>query len=255
MTTNALELRAVPAPATVVWQQFRLLGLSSRWLWLTAALATLLVLTGFAPELDAPRPLLVGLLAMPAGVIWAMSVWQGETPRRRAYHWSQPVSRPLSDAARVLAGAAYLVGAYLVVALLGALWTAIDGDFGVWRASGVAAWTGYLVAPLIVYLFVMPLVLWSDYRATKWILGVLCGIPPLMVLLQRMGINGPAEAWVSLMVGGDLSLASALFDPILIGADANWWLAMLAWGGAGLLLTAAAAVWRPDDLRTGARRG
>jgi len=207
------------------------------------------MLTGLAPDMTWPRPVLVGLLALPAAVIWAMAVWQGETPTRRATHWSLPVSRPLSDAARVLAGAVLLLAAYAALVAIDAVWALLDGSIDVWTLVDREVWLGYFVAPLVVYLYAMPLVLWSEYRITKWFVGLLLLCPPTLMLLEAQGITRPMAGFVNVMVSGDLSMASAVFDPMLGEADANWWLAALVWLAFGAAFTAFTATYRPDDLR------
>jgi hypothetical protein len=129
------------------------------------------------------------------------------------------------------------------------VWALLDGSIETWPLAGAPAWLGYFVAPLVVYLFAMPLVLWSEYRIMKWVMGGLLLYPLMMMLLESRGITRPEEGFVNLMVRGDLSLASVLFDPMLGQADGNWWLASLLWLAAGASLTVLAATYRPDDLR------
>jgi hypothetical protein len=245
----------VGAGTSFAWQ-LRLLGWSGRWVYLVAALLLVLVA---AKTLHADAVLgvpLVGVAAMvglPAPVLWGLVVWQGELPHRRSYHWSLPVARPGHDLARVAAGAVWLLAAYLVLAGIGAILAATSGEWARFAAIG-PAWITFFAAPLVLYLLVAPLALWSDSR---WLLRVMVGWIVLGVceaILQLESYRRVAEAVFG--YGNGWGLATVLFGGFLRHeADGPSAASVVAlWLGIGLVATVGAAVWRPADLARLLRR-
>jgi hypothetical protein len=175
-----------------------------------------------------------------------------------------PVPRPAHDLARVVVGAVYLLAAYAVLAAAGALVALADGTFERFADIQSVAWVNYVFAPLIIYLLVMPNVLWSDYRITRWIYGVGFGGILLTILLDRIGIGFGVEALDRLMFASR-GIAAALWSGMMpeltvvpgsprVAAE-PWWPAAWPWLLAGLALTAFTATFRPDDLRRRFSRG
>lgn len=126
---------------------------------------------------------------------------------------------------------------------------------------GPAAWGYFFLSPLIVYLLVSPLALWSDYPATRWLLGGWTALGLLAALLSFKGIHLPARL-AGNVLGGDsaLGMANAVMTGLhrgLVAADPpgmpDAWGAVALWLAIGAALTVFAARFRPDDLRRIAR--
>lgn len=261
MTTN-VEPRDL-RPAAGVWTSFRqqawLLVESRRWLTLTVILlVVLLLLTLNDLPAHIPAIMMVAVFALPAPVIWATTVWAGETPTRRTYHWSLPVARPAHDLARVVAGALYLFAAYAVLAGAGALVAIVEGTFPRFSEIQPVAWANYVLAPLIIYLLVMPIVLWSDYRITRLLFGVTVGLIVFSNVLDWIGLGFAArgihalifasEGFGAAMVAGMVPEITSLAGQVPVAAD-PWLPAALLWLGLGVVFTLFTAVYRPDDLK------
>jgi hypothetical protein len=262
MTDNgAHELGPFAGMRTSFRQQAWLLGVSRRWVPLTlillVVLLLLLMLGDFPPK--SPPIIFAAVLALPVSVIWAATVWSGETPTRRTYHWSLPVARPGHDLARIFVGALYLLGAYAVLAGAGALVSVIDGTFPRFAAIQPVAWANYILAPLIIYLLVMPNVLWSEYRITHVVYGAFFGVIIVANILKWVGFGFGAdsihklifasEGLGSAMVAGMLPEITSLVAGDAVVAGEPWLPAALLWLGIGLVLTLFTAMFRPDDLR------
>ena len=262
MTTHVDARRPRPfASAAISFrQQAMLLAASGRWIALVLVLLVPLMVPMLRDDVLPQIPLLMiaAVFALPVGVIWAATVWKGETPSRRTYHWSLPVPRPAHDLARVIVGALYLLAAYAVLACAGALVALADGTFERFAAIQPVAWANYILAPLIIYLLVMPNVLWSDYRITRRIYGVAFGGILLAIVLGRIGIGFAVDVLDSLMFASR-GLASALWAGMMPeltivvpgGAPPTtaWWPAAWLWLTVGVVLTLFTATFRPDDLR------
>lgn len=259
-TVDGGEPRRFAGMGTSFRQQAWLMAVSGRWIALVLVLLALLMLPmlrNVPPQI--PLLMIAAVFALPVGVIWAATVWKGETPSRRTYHWSLPVARPAHDLARVAVGALYLLAAYAVLAGAGALVALADGGFDRFAAIRPVAWANYVMAPLIVYLLVMPNVLWSDYRITRRIYGVAFGGILLTIVLQRLGIGFAADTLDSMVFasrGAGAALWAGMmpevttFAPGSVAVAADPWLpAALLWLGIGLVFTVFTASFRPDDLR------
>jgi len=240
-------------------QQAVLLGASGRWAYLILGLLALLLLLGTTDiPREAPRLLILAQFALLAGVTWAVMVWFGEGPDRRSYHWSLPVSRPAHDLARVSVGAAYLVGICAVLAGAGAISSVFNGTLDRFVGVGAVSWVNYFLTPLIVYLLVMPVVLWSDYAITRWVFGIVLGMGLLAAFFGWQGVSLPGDVMRTAFEAQRWGLGPALFDWSLAMAGPSpagaVWTAEVLWLAVGLGLTVLTAVFRPDDLRRLARR-
>lgn len=181
------------------------------------------------------------VLLLFVALLWPTSVWRGEGPGRRAYHWSLPVDRRVHDLLRVSAGAAWLLGTVAAGAVLGlGIGVAIEGGIpaGDWRV-----YPGLLLALLVLYGFGSVAALVSDHPF-RWIIGV----PVLYVGVRSIaGLAGLGSVTTALQSAetGRLGLATALFGPRSF--TSSFWRQVLGDGAplqAGLLwfLIAAGAV-------------
>ncbi len=248
------ELRPVPGVAVSFRQQAWLLGLSGRWILLILGLLALLMLIGLSDiPREVPRIFIVAELALLGGVTWAVMVWHGEGPDSRSYHWSLPVPRPLHDLARVGVGAVYLLGICAVLAGAGAMAASINGTFDRFATIEAESWVNYFFTPLIVYLLVTPVVLWSDYAITRWVFGITLGLGLVAAVLSWQGFQLPVNAMSTIFEAESWGLGAALFDWTLhmVGpAPAGFsWTAAVLWFTVGLALTGFTGIYRPDDLR------
>jgi hypothetical protein len=250
------------AASAGAWTSFRqqtwLLARSGRWFyWIAgvAALRLLLVLGDFSRVIPALH--VMALIVAFGAAVWAVIVWQGESPRRRAYHWSLPVSRPVHDLARVAAGAAFLVVACALWAGFEVAAASLDGTLDRLLALGAEAWVSFIVAPLIAYLLAMPFVLWSDYTFTRWLFGFFMLFGLLAAALDARGYYLLARFLGMVLFGdGSAGIGTALAPALLHegGQTSAWWTAAALWLGVGAALTALAATYRPGDLRRLFRR-
>ena len=241
-------------------QQTILLGASGRWAYLILGLLALLLLLGMTDiPREAPCLLILAQFALLAGVTWAVMVWFGEGPDRRSYQWSFPVSRPAHDLARVAVGAAYLLGICAALAGAGAVSSALNGTFDRFGSVGAASWVNYFLTPLIVYLLVMPVVLWSDYAITRWVFAIVLGMGLLAAFLGWQGVSLPGDVMRVAFEAEHWGLGPALFDWSLAMAGPEpagaVWTAEALWFAVGMGLTVFTAVFRPDDLRRLVRTG
>lgn len=247
---------------TSLRQQAWLLWKSRRWAFLVLAFVALLALISAGEEPSvAPELLIAALVLLPAAPIWAMLVWSGEAPEGRSYHWSLPVSRPVHDLVRVALGAVALLAAYAILAAVGAIIAATAGGYDRFAAIGSTAWAGFFFGPLILYLLVMPAVLWGDHPATRWTLGIVAGVPILAVVLQWIGAPISLEPVAEIVfVTTRYSLGPAVLDGIvdaLVNLEAGaagpptglWLTATVVWLVLGTLLTILAATFRPADVK------
>lgn len=266
MATNVgvRELRPAPGIGVSFRQQAWLLGVSGRWVFLILGLLAVLMLIGLSdvPH-EVPRILITAELALLGGVTWAVMVWHGEGPDRRSYHWSLPVPRPAHDLARVALGAVYLLGVCAVLAGAGAIAASVNGTLDRFAAIGPEAWANFFVAPLIVYLLVSPVALWSDYPITRWVAAIIFGVGLLAVILSWQGLPLLGEGMNKIFEAEHWGLAAALFAGIQREVSASmelpalvdlWWTAAVLWFVLALGLTLFAGIYRPDDLRRFVRR-
>ncbi len=258
------ELRPTPGIGVSFRQQAWLLGMSGRWILQILGLLALLMLIGLSDvPREAPRILITSMLAILGGTTWAVMVWHGEGPDRRSYHWSLPVPRPAHDLARVALGAAYLLAICAVLAGAGAIAASANGTFDRFAATAPEAWANFFVAPLIVYLLVTPVVLWSDYPITRWVFAIYLGGGLLAAILSWQGFDLLVEGLEKIFDAENWGLAAALFAGIQHEVSASmglpplvdlWWTGAVLWFGLGLALTVFTALYRPDDLRRLVRR-
>ena len=240
-----------PEPRTAVGfgislvQQLRLLAWSGRWLFLFLGLLVLLVIAGttdIASGLGLPPVLVAAMLGLPAPAIWAVAVWHGELPHRRSYHWSLPVSRAAHDLARVAAGAAWLLAVYLALAACGAVLAATNGAWPGFAAIGWA-WITFFAGPLVLYLLISPFVLWSD---SPWLRRGVTAFIALGFLATVLDVAVFGDV-LQAVFGPGWGLSDALFVLQAEGGTTALWLVI------GLVATAAAATWRPEEIARAAR--
>lgn len=247
------QLRAPVGFWTSFMQQLRLLGWSGRWGVLVLGLLSLLVVavsTRVDARLGLPAVLVAALLGLPAGLFWALGVWHGELPHRRAYHWSLPVSRPGHDLARIAAGGLWLLAAYGVLAAAGAVVAAMSGGWARFASIG-PTWATFFTGPLALYLLTSSLALWSDSAGLRRALAAVIVMGFLAGILE-------IEPWRRVMVflfGGDHGLGPALLGGLLRQGDADTgvFIAAALWFAIGLAATVLASAFRPRPRRAGPR--
>lgn len=257
---SSIPLRAAAGVLTSFRQQFWMLGRSRRWLYMAASLLVVIPLVGSVGFGAHPHTFVVAAyFAILAGALWPLGVWAGEQPARRGYHWSLPVSRPAHDLARIAAGAVHLVGACTILAAVIVLFAAADGTFPSLAASPAIAWANFFLAPLIAYLLASPIILWSEYAVTRWIIGTLIFFGVTGMLLQGVFLF-PLEAvlW-PVFLHPTLGLTYALtgmadqaFTDAMARTSApapgGWWRAVAFWLLVAAVVNSLAARYRPDDL-------
>ena len=234
--------------ARAIQLQFRLLWLSRRPFGFLAGLVALQLLLG---EFETLRLRLFadGMVSiLLVGPIWAFVVWNEETPSRRGYFWSQPVTRASQSVARVLAGLAWLWLIILAVLPVGLLIAARDGQLGMLSGVSLAGWATHLVAPTIIYVALSSLTVAVE-RPFWWLMGLLVFF--FVALLYGVIPSGrPSEydlgytlfaPWMETM-----SLTGA--PPLIERLDPIWWIAWPLWVAAFSLLLCLAARVHPDWL-------
>ncbi len=248
-----VELRAPVGIRTSFVQQLRLLGWGGRWAYLVLGLVFLLVSCRMVRAdalLGQPLVAVTAMVGLPLPALWALLVWQGELPHRRSYHWSLPVWRPGHDLARIAAGAVWLLAAHLALAACGAIVAAASGDWALFASIG-PAWATFFTAPLVLYLVVSPLALWSDSPWLRRVLVAVVGLGFLAVVLELDWYQRAAGAVFG--YGDGWGLGTALFGGFLRRAELETGPpgelgALALWLGIGLVATVIAATWRPADL-------
>ena len=137
--------------------------------------------------------------------------------------------------------------------------SAFDGTFDRFGSVGAASWVNYFLTPLIVYLLVMPVVLWSDYAITRWVFAIVLGMGLLAAFLGWQGVSLPGDVMRVAFEAEHWGLGPALFDWSLAMAGPEpagaVWTAEALWFAVGMGLTVLTAVFRPDDLRRLVRTG
>lgn len=233
-------------------EQFRLLWLSRRPLFMLLGIIGLLALFG-EPWTETPAARLFSMWPvwlLLAGPIWAFAVWHNEGPANRLYFWSHPVSRIGHSMSRVAAGAAWLLALYAGLLLAGAAFAALDGELAQFGAVGLTAWVALFTGPLIGFLIVSVLTVSSDHPI-RWFLGLLLGVPLILSLLDEwLGVASAMEFILKPLTSEDWGLAMTMVAPVLlamtrvqealvdarggssVGNDfdlADWWIAMPLW--------------------------
>lgn len=168
------------------------------------------------------------------GVIFALFAWRGEGPGRRAYHWTQPVSRARHDLIRVAVGAVWMLP---MMALFMVADVVILSAFG----YGTSLWElppeNWLVTPggaLTIYLLVMVPVLLSD-RPGVWTFGTIAGLLGLGTLFQ-LGIG---DTWITSLWTGSLGLGNVIGQLTFYQPASTWGPALGFWLAVALIAVTA----------------
>ena len=232
-------------------EQFRLLWMSRRPLFMMLGVVGLLALLG-EPWVERPAARLFSMWpfwVLLAGPVWAFALWHNEGPTNRLYFWSHPVSRTTHTLSRVAAGAAWLFILYLVLLLAGVVFGLLDGDLAQLGFVGLTAWVALFTGPLIGFLAISVLTVSSDHPL-RWFLGILLAVPLLLILLDEwLGLDDliedvilkplASEEWgLGMTIVAPLILAMARIHRVFFGGSAdtaeafdmgNWWIAMPLW--------------------------
>lgn len=233
-------------------EQFRLLWMSRRPLFMMLGIVGLLALFG-EPWTERPAARLFSMWPiwmLLAGPLWAFAVWHNEGPGNRLYFWSHPVSRTTHSLGRLAAGAAWLVVLYGALVLGGAAFAALDGDLAQFGPVGFTAWVALITGPLIGFLVISVLTVSSDYPI-RWFLGILLGVPLTLSLVDEwLGLGPVLEFLLKPLTSEHWGLAMTIVAPFLHamarvhelfidqgGSSTvgdrfdvqDWWLAMPLW--------------------------
>ena len=233
--------------ATSFRQQAFLLLRSGRWAGLLVHDVVLLFLVLRMPDWTAnDAGFATLLLALMAAPVWALGIWYGELPQRRL-HWSLPVSRAAHDLARVAAGAVFLMGSWVLLAVL--LVLALGPSLTTIGADEVAT---FFAGPLVLYFVTMPLVLWSHSRVPA-----AAGLIVSAVALASVADVPGVQSIVLPLFEGQWGLEAALYGGFLrsVGMDGGAPLAAALWLALGLAATLVTATWRPAELVRPAKPG
>ena len=144
--------------------------------------------------------LLVYFLSLVGAQIWAASIWHGESPSQRGYHWAMPVDRTLHDLLRVVAGAIWLTVVLLALLVIGTL---IAPLFGAARSTtGLLdpLLLGFISGPLIVYFFCSVPGLRSDHPG-RWILAAPICLLMVWGFATWWGLDPLSELMRALLIG------------------------------------------------------
>jgi hypothetical protein len=160
-----------------------------------------------------PSVILVTLVAL----LLPFGVWEDEDPRRRAYHWSMPVTRSAHAVARVIAGWVWLMAATLLY-LIGAALTVVITE----RITGEAqsygpqfvAWTWLypFTAATIAYLLLSVAAVGSR-KPIAWVLVVIALFGVLSMILRALEYQQAAKM-VEGLYTGEYGLAAAVMGHI-----------------------------------------
>lgn len=232
-------------------EQFRLLWMSRRPLFMLVGIVGLLALFG-EPWSERPTARLFSIWpfwVLLAGPIWAFALWHKEGPADRLYFWSQPVSRTAHSLGRVAAGAAWLFVLYLALLLAGTVFGLLDGNLAQFGPVGLTAWVALFTGPLIGFLAISVLAVCSDHPI-RWFLGILLAVPLLLVLLDEwLGLDYLIEVILKPISSEDWGLGTTIIAPLItamarvhnvffdsgsssVGDEfdvASWWIAMPLW--------------------------
>ena len=241
--SGALSLRALVA--SDVW----LLQRSGRWLLLplgAAAASGVVSLPGVVLNTSdgahvVPLPFGVRhfVFWLPVVAGWGSAVWLGDRPGRRDRLLVAPVSHGVRCAARILAGAAWLVAT--LAAMVGMAAVVERGD--VLRDAGGWMTLDYMTGTLLVYLLVVTIGVVSR-RPMLWFVGSVVASVALGAALERSALRGLAPLFHDGPLGLFDALGAALDVPFAHGrfqpAPAQYaWLAWLAaWFAASLVALA-----------------
>lgn len=246
-----------PHPASVgisFRQQLMLIGVSGRWLYPIVALLGLMLLLASLGGWS--FSLLAGILAIVSGAMWPTILWHREAPSQRVYHWSLPVTRTAHDLMRVLVGLLYLLAICAVLGVIGAIG---DGTLSYFTAGGPQAWAGFFLIPLVAFVLMTPLALWSDYPVTRRLLTGFVVFGFVSVIAEARGFDWFARAMSFLLADGRWSFAETLtggVDAMYRGHAgmspsplADWIIGPAIWTVGGVVACMFAAAFRPDDLK------
>jgi hypothetical protein len=181
--------------------------------------------------------------------LWAVSVWYGEEPSRRHYHWSLPFDRKFHDLIRIGAGGAWL-GAVLIV-LVGIV-VVLDLVSGGGEETGpLGSWhmATFLTGPLTVYFLCSLPALRSDHPVL-WILAAPIALVTLWGILAAFGAGFAANAITALLIGpiGFLKAVSLPVAAEFTGGEItrSWIPAALFWLTVSILAILAASLRRVE---------
>lgn len=192
------------------------------------------MLMGFSYGIGATIPIaLVGLFV-------PFTVWRGEDPSRRTYHWAMPIARGPHTLMKVASGWLWLMAAvvvYLVfLVTLGWSTSLITGSTFHREWTAVWEWGVPFTAATVAYLLSSIAILASDHP-WGWIGGLGIGYLMAIVFLKALNMGDAARALAS-VTEGYYGLSAALFANLETSRhgppSASRWLgSALIWGGLG----------------------
>lgn len=188
---------------------------------------------GFMYGAAASIPMSIVALLLP------FSVWRGEEPSRRDYHWSLPVERVQHTLTKVGTGWVFLmllVAAY-VLFLLG-LWA--NSVFIAGEESRVSAqlweWIVPFTAATVAYLVVSAIVVGSDHP-WRWVFGVAVVFLFVFAMLSAVNLDAVRDAFTGSLTGA-YGFNAAVFGQVEAGhapSVARWLGATGVWMLIGVL--------------------
>lgn len=200
---------------------------------------------GFSYDIGVSMPMVLAALFLP------FSVWRGEDPARRTYHWAMPIARGPHTLMKVVAGWLWLTLGTIVyllfVVAMGAAMGYITGS--PYEHASVPAWQWLVpfTATTIAYLLITIVVVASDHP-WAWIGGILAGYLIAFLFLNALDMGDVARA-LGKVVDGQYGLNAAIFGHLSDrpfrepGLD-RWLGAALIWGAIAIAGTVTAAYHR-----------
>lgn len=183
--------------------------------------------------------------------ILPFSLWRGENPAHRSYHWSMPVARAVHTTTKVVAGLCWAwiaLALYLTVfVVLEAVTTRAIGESPRYRASWWE-WLVPLTATAISYALSSAVVV-GVRRPARWTLASVPGLVSLSMFGDVLGLPTIPRILRAIWMGeygfltaAGMSLADAAGKPSV----ERWGVACAMWAG-GALVALAIAVTRRHE--------
>lgn len=147
------------------------------------------------------------------GLLWPLSVWNGEGPRHRVYHWAMPVRRDAHSLLRTAAGWVWLMAAVAGLLLLMVLVAAITGNLQSLGDETLIWWVRPFTAATLLYLLASVAALWTDYPG-RWLVGIIIGYGLLLPTLFSLHVDREIVETLASALDGRLGLGTALSGEI-----------------------------------------
>jgi hypothetical protein len=260
---TSIALHPTPEWQTVAKEQVGTVGLALRkeiWLFFIAlaAFAALIIwsaIRGMHGQGSQQGSLAFGPSGVVPMVLLALfipfSVWRGEDPSRRSYHWTMPVARGPHTLTKVLAGWIWVMAALVVYLLfifaLGAVVRQITGRYVASESLPAWEWVLAFTSTTIAYLLGSIAVVASDHP-WRWLIGICTAYGLAIWLFKSLGLFALVQRLLDVVVGR-YGLSSAIFGNVMgpgrVPSMSLWLSATLAWGAVGVIGVLLASYHRP----------